>query len=190
MFILLSQAYPISDFASSADLQFQTITGDAGFRCAVSSDHHLSVCNRISSFFPSVRSWANSSAKMLLHGYIGTTRETPLQNGQVLGTPLRIGWCSKGPVLGTLYASFFQCFSSKIFICIPDLMDRHLSAQWHQPRMPSLQNWLPIGSHLSVLATLINTDCPVHLSGLCTKVLHALFYSKAQVLQRLSAVVL
>ena len=44
MFNLLSQAYPISDFASSASLQFQTITGDSEFRCAVSPDHHLSVC--------------------------------------------------------------------------------------------------------------------------------------------------
>ena len=36
---LVIQAYPISDFASSTDLQFQTITGDSEFRCAVSPDH-------------------------------------------------------------------------------------------------------------------------------------------------------
>jgi len=35
------QAYPVSSFASSADLQFQTLTGDVELRCAVSLDHHL-----------------------------------------------------------------------------------------------------------------------------------------------------
>ena len=41
-YFLLIQAYPVSDFAFSADLRFQTLTGDSQFRCAVSPDHHLS----------------------------------------------------------------------------------------------------------------------------------------------------
>ena len=63
------QAYPVSDFAFSADLQFQTITGDSEFRCAVSPDHspHLFVfcANGISyQSFSSGRSWAKSSVKV------------------------------------------------------------------------------------------------------------------------------
>jgi hypothetical protein len=88
------QAYPVSDFASSADLQFQTITGDSEFRCAVSPDHSpylFCFCATGShQFSSSGRSWAKSSAKVH-HGHIGTTREIPLQNGKVLGMPLRIG---------------------------------------------------------------------------------------------------
>ena len=81
-------------------------------------------------------------------------------------------------------------FSSRLFnIHILVLMDRTLSLKWRQLKMRSLRNWLPIGSHSSVLATQINIDYRVHLSGLCTRVLHALFYNKAQALQQLWAVV-
>lgn len=69
------------------------------------------------------------------------------------------------------------------------LMDRLLLPKWHQLRMPLLQSWLPIGSRLSFLATQIDTDYLVRLSGLHTRTIHALFYSKAQALQRPWAVV-
>ena len=63
-----------------------------------------------------------------------------------------------GPILSALNASSFKCFNSQCFsysssvVTMPALMDRLLSAQWHQLRVPSVQNWLPIGSHFLWLA--------------------------------------
>ena len=123
------QVYPISDFASSADLRFQTLTGDAEFRWAVRPDMCLFLWNRISSIFFSKREFMGvkfgKSATSWAYQY------NLLQHGQVLRMLLRFGWCSKGPMLGMLYASSFQRFSSKIFIRMPALMDRILSTQWH-----------------------------------------------------------
>ena len=181
------QAYPISAFASSA-LQFQTITGDTELRCAVSLFYFCAT--GFHQFSSSERSWVKSLEKRLHLGHIDTTRETPhLVHRLVFPMPLRIGWCLKGPILGTFFICVFSLFSSRLLTTnihtTPALMDRKLSLKWHQLRMPLLQNWLPIGSHSSVLATQISIDYRVRLSGLCTWILHALFYSKAQALQQL-----
>ena len=190
MSILLSQAYPISDFASSASLQFQTITGDSEFRCAVSPDRHLSATGSLQ-FFLAWDHGRKVQRKCYIMGISVQPEKSHFESDRCwayrweLDDVQRIQYWVRG-----FMRLLFRCFSSKILIPMPALMDRLLSAQWLQPRMPLLQNWLPIGSHLSVLATQINTDYLAHLSGLCTKVLHALFYSKAQVLQQLSVVVL
>ena len=89
------QAYPISAFASSVYLQFQTIRGDTIFRCTVSPNYHRMLffgATGSHQIFSSGRSWAKSLEKLLHLGHIGTTREIPhLMHRLVLRMPLRIG---------------------------------------------------------------------------------------------------
>ena len=154
IFILLFRRIQYQILLPPRIFRFQTLTGDAEFRWAVSPDMCLFLWNRISSIFFSKREFMGvkfgKSATSWAYQY------NLLQHGQVLRMLLRFGWCSKGPMLGMLYASSFQRFSSKIFIRMPALMDRILSTQWHHlatEDVSSLKNWLPIGSHLYVLAT-------------------------------------
>ena len=95
---------------------------------------------------------------------LGTTREIPLQSVWACRWELDVQRVQLE--FWVRFMCLIQCFiSCKMFIRYASFKDRLLSSQWHQLRMPSLQNWSSIDSHSSVPATQINTSYLADLSG-------------------------
>ena len=112
---LVIQAYPISYF-TSANLRFQTNTGDSLLRCAVSpnrpSSSFLWKSDQFSSL--SAKSWAKSLEKPLHLGHIDSSREIPhSMHRLVLRMPLMFKGTSNGYVL--FFICFLSMFSSRLF---------------------------------------------------------------------------